>query len=725
MRNPILIVLLSTLLGGVRAQQLSLQSDSGYTSMPQIQVVLERNKLLSKVPGSVSVIGPITLKKIAPTSSNEVFRKVPGLNVVDEEGAGLRLNVGVRGLDPDRSRNVLMLEDGIPIALNPYGEPEMYFTPAIEKMSRIEVLKGSGQILFGPQTIGGVVNMITADPPEQSTSQLRIRTGSGGYLSTYASHGSTHGRIGYLVSYLNKRADNMGPTRFNLNDISTKLRMRLSDRSTLGIKLGAYLESSNATYIGLTQTMYEKGNEDFVRMAPFDFIPVRRYTISATHQLRINEELQWQNTLFAYTISRNWRRQDFSSVPVQNTTGIIWGDPTIADGAIYMLNTNGQRNRTFNVGGAESQLKWNRGAHQLHIGARLLLEQANEQFWIGSRPEEDLGFLRDDEKRSGRAASIYFNEGWQVAKKLNLHGGVRLEHYGFERTLFRGRFPSNGSISVIDTNLSATNRVTALIPGIGFNYSVREDVTFFGGLHRGFAPPRIKDAITSGGIPIELNAELSWNTEIGFRSNVNDALEVEMTFFRMDFSNQIIPVSQSSGILNATGLINGGKTVHQGMEWSISWDLGKWKNKKYNLIVSHNGTLSTSRYTADRFILVANNKVNVRNNRLPYAPTLMLNGALEWQDAKGNGVRFSGNYISEQFSDELNTLVPSNNGRIGLIASRYLIDASAFLKPFKKDIQFTVAVKNLTNERYIASRRPQGIRVGLPRQIFIGVEFRW
>jgi Fe(3+) dicitrate transport protein len=725
MRNPILIVLLTNLIGVTQAQQKDVQPDSSYSSMPQIQVVLERNKLLSKVPGSITVIDPIALKKIAPTSSNEVFRKVPGINVADEEGAGLRLNIGIRGLDPDRSRNVLMLEDGIPIALNPYGEPEMYFTPSIDKVSRIEVLKGSGQILFGPQTIGGVVNLITADPPLKTTSLLRIRSGSGGYFSTFASHGSTKGRMGYLVSYLTKRADNMGPTRFNLHDISTKFRFRLGERSTLGIKVGAYSETSNATYIGLTQTMFDQGNQDFVRMAPNDFLPVNRYTISATHHYRIDPNWQWQNTVFAYRVSRNWRRQDFSSTPSPNGTGIVWGNPQITDGAIYMLNTNGQRNRTFNVGGAESQLKWNRGAHQLHIGARLLLEQANEQFWIGSRPEEDLGFLRDDEKRSGRAASIYFNEGWQVAKKLNLHGGVRLEHYGFERTLFRGRFPSNGSISVIDTNLSATNRVTALIPGIGFNYSVREDVTFFGGLHRGFAPPRIKDAITSGGIPIELKAELSWNTEIGFRSNVNDALEVEMTFFRMDFSNQIIPVSQSSGILNATGLINGGKTVHQGMEWSISWDLGKWKNKKYNLIVSHNGTLSTSRYNADRFILVANNKVNVRNNRLPYAPTLMLNGALEWQDAKGNGVRFSGNYISEQFSDELNTLVPSNNGRIGLIASRYLIDASAFLKPFKKDIQFTVAVKNLTNERYIASRRPQGIRVGLPRQVFAGIEVRW
>lgn len=650
---------------------------------------------------------------------------MPGLNVVDEEGAGLRLNVGVRGLDPDRSRNVLMLEDGIPIALNPYGEPEMYFTPAIEKMSRIEVLKGSGQILFGPQTIGGVVNMITADPPEQSTSQLRIRTGSGGNLSTYASHGSTHGRIGYLVSYLNKRADNMGPTRFNLNDISTKLRMRLSDRSTLGIKLGAYSESSNATYIGLTQTMYEKGNEDFVRMAPFDFIPVRRYTISATHQLRINEELQWQNTLFAYTISRNWRRQDFSSVPVQNTTGIIWGDPTIADGAIYMLNSNGQRNRTFYVGGIESQLKWTKGIQQLHIGTRLLTEKANEQFWIGSRPDENLGFLRDNERRRGSAVSLYANESVQLGSRLNLHGGVRLEHYDYERNIFRGRFIRNGVTAVIDTNVLAGNLTTAVIPGIGFNFTVREQLIFFGGIHKGFAPPRIKDAITTTGTTNDLDAEQSWNTEIGLRSSVEDHFTMELTLFRMDFQNQIIPVSQSSGNVNATGLANGGKTMHKGIELGVAWDLGKWMNKQYSLVITSNITLVDSRYVADRFIYTGNNKINVRNNKLPYAPELMMNASVEWSDKSGNGIRISSNYVSVQYSDELNTLIPSANGRIGKIDARHIMDATGFLKPFKKDVLFTLSVKNLTNERYIASRRPQGIRVGLPRQIFIGVEFRW
>lgn len=110
-------------------------------AMPQVVVVGYKDKLLSKVPGSVSVLRFKDIQSIAPLSGNDVVKRVPGLNVVDEEGAGLRINIGVRGLDPDRSRNVLILEDGVPVALNPYGEPEMYFTPVIDKVRSIEVLK--------------------------------------------------------------------------------------------------------------------------------------------------------------------------------------------------------------------------------------------------------------------------------------------------------------------------------------------------------------------------------------------------------------------------------------------------------------------------------------------------------------------------------------------------------------------------------------------------------
>ena len=111
--------------GMVLAQEFDAREDSvKELNMPQIEILAQRDRMLSKVPGSVAVLDFKCIRKIAPMHGNELFRKIPGLNVVDEEGAGLRLNIGIRGLDPDRSRNVLVLEDGIPVALNPYGEPE-------------------------------------------------------------------------------------------------------------------------------------------------------------------------------------------------------------------------------------------------------------------------------------------------------------------------------------------------------------------------------------------------------------------------------------------------------------------------------------------------------------------------------------------------------------------------------------------------------------------------
>src|SRR5690606_22478308 len=105
-------------------------------AMPQIDVIGKTDRL-QLIPGSASRIATATLQKIAPLSGNELFRLVPGVHVVDEEGLGMRVNIGIRGLDPDRSRTVLILEDGVPVALAPYGEAEMYYTQSIERLNGI------------------------------------------------------------------------------------------------------------------------------------------------------------------------------------------------------------------------------------------------------------------------------------------------------------------------------------------------------------------------------------------------------------------------------------------------------------------------------------------------------------------------------------------------------------------------------------------------------------
>ncbi len=701
------------------------QIDTLTSEMPQIQLVTYKDKLLGKIPGSVSIINNKQINQIAPVSGNDVLRKVAGLNIVDEEGAGLRLNIGVRGLDPDRSRNILLLEDGIPVALNPYGEPELYFTPVIEKVKTVEVLKGSGQIRFGPQTIGGVVNLITVAPPAKETTTARITGGQNGFLSALATYGNTSGKTGFIVSYLRKTANYMGPTWFSIHDIAAKIQHTFSSKSSVGIKAGIYDELSNSTYIGLTQTMFDAGGNDFSRLAPDDRLPVRRYNLSISHKYKFNEQLQLQTNAFAYTTTRNWRRQDFTfNKNASNQTGVVWGNPNVAEGAIYMLNSNGHRNRQFEVAGIEPQLQWNaiKGNYNAttHIGVRLLWEKANEQFIVGRKATATAGDLRDDEVRSGLAKSAYVQHNIQWSKKWSANAGIRLEHFDYKRQINRGRFNINGTTLTADTSIANNGNVFALIPGAGISYQPNNDITVFAGVHKGFAPPRTKDAITTTGFAVNIDEEQSWNYEVGIRTQKGNYWQLEATAFLMDFSNQIIPISQSSGNTNATGIANGGATTNKGIELATSLDILHWMKQKSSLTITANITWINTQFNGNRYLSKDGAMVNIRGNQLPYAPEWISNTSICYENKNGWGIQFFGNYTHFQFADELNTITPSVNGLTGKIDSRFVVDATAYYPLKHKKCTLTIAAKNLTNQRYIVSRRPQGIRVALPTLVTAG-----
>jgi Fe(3+) dicitrate transport protein len=81
--------------------------------------------------------------------------------------------------------------------------------------------------------------------------------------------------------------------------------------------------------------------------------------------------------------------------------------------------------------------------------------------------------------------------------------------------------------------------------------------------------------------------------------------------------------------------------------------------------------------------------------------------------------------VSDQFTDPANSIIPTANGRNGQIPSYFLMDATARYTVAKWNTTFSLSCKNLTDERYMVSRRPQGIRVGLPRFISAGVTARF
>ncbi len=713
----------------ITADELSQQDTliSAY-EMPQIEVIGRKPGLLNRVPGSAKIISRQELARIDALSGNEVFRRITGLYPVDEEGAGLRLNLGVRGLEPDRSRTVLMLEDGVPVSLAPYGEPEMYYTPPIDRMAGLEVLKGSGSILFGPQTIGGVINFITADPPAAPTGSIKLRGGENGFFTTLAKYGTTFGNVGAQINYLLRQVDNIGTATYRINDLSAKFKLTLGLKSIIGIKVGAYDEISNSTYVGLTQIMYERG-EYYTRIAPADQLIVRRYSASATHDLFITSTTFLRTTVFGYTTSRNWRRQDFGRTSsVSNKTGVVFGDPGVPGGAIYMRNSTGNRNRQFEVAGIEPRLtttyKLGEYKNELDLGVRFLYERAFEQYVIGTKFNSSSGNLRDDEIRTGYARSAFVQNRLFVTDKLIISPGLRFESFSYERNIMRGQFKISNITAVRDTSVIAENTITEFIPGLGINYQLAEGSSVFAGVHRGFAPPRVKDAITSDGVALQLDAELSWNYEVGARFTAINGLSLEVTGFLLDFSNQIIPVSQSSGSAG-TGLINGGRSKHIGIEAGVTIDAGRLFESRYSFSLTTNATYVKATYNADRFITEGNTTINISDNSLPYAPKFTLSNALSIATPFGLSAQLSALYVDKQFTDEFNTATPSADGLTGVIPAYLVLDLSTSYFISSLNTSISLSVKNLLDERYIVTRRPSGIRAGVPRIITAGIDFKF
>ncbi|MFU8804662.1 MAG: TonB-dependent receptor family protein, partial [Bradymonadaceae bacterium] len=410
--------------------------------LPQIDVIGRAREELRAVPGSATVVTEEELEQTAPVSANEVLRAVPGVHVVEEDGAGLRPNIGIRGLNPDRSRNVLVLEDGVPIALAPYGEPELYYAPSIERMRRIEVVKGSGSVLFGPQTIGGVINYITADPPEDFTITAEARGGNFGYYLGQAGVGDTMGAVGYRFDVIHQRFEGHRALNLQLTDVSTKLRFDLGEMSDLGVKLHFYDEFSNATYLGLTTPQFQ--NIPGGNFAIHDELPVRRYAGSATYNVVLNDNALLQTTIYSHNITRGWNRQDFDRDDqgrdydriIDGAGQDITGTTVRPDdrSAIYFRDSMSSRNRAFTIGGIEPRLTldYTLGMidNELIIGTRFHYEHTREQRIdtpLASPADETI---RDEEVRQGTALAAYVqNRFLLLDERLRISPGVRVESF--------------------------------------------------------------------------------------------------------------------------------------------------------------------------------------------------------------------------------------------------------------------------------------------------------
>ncbi len=712
-------------------------------AVPEVDVIGRSEKDVESVPGSADVVSEEDLDQQKALNANEALRMVPGVHVQPEEGMGLRQNIGIRGLNPTRSRKVLVLEDGVPIALAPYGEPEMYYSPPVERMSRIEIVKGSGSILFGPQTIGGVINYITPQPPEDFTLEAETRAGTHGYYQGELSVGGTEGRIGYWLKGIYQRFQGHRDLNLEMTDITSKFRLQLDDRQSLSLKFNVYDEWSRSTYLGLTSPQYE--NNSSANYADNDRFKIRRYGLQATHAATPTPDLLIETRFYGHNIQRNWRRQDFDRtascegdssdcyVRVINGRGEnVVNSPSAwpnDQSGVFLRDSTGNRNREFTVGGLEPRVTWDWDlgpvGGELQAGTRAHIEHTRERRLNGNTEISPAGTLRDDDERIGRALAAYALNTFQFFDDdLELSPGLRFESLWTERTIYRTRV--DGEPTDLDPPETNTNQFQALIPGVGASYNLVDPLTFFGGVHRGFSPPRTKDAITKEGEKLQLESEFSWNYELGARLRKGDWLRTEVAAFLLDFRNQIIAPAEAGGAVStdpesqdtiSLADVQGGETTHRGIEFGGTFDPAAFADLGFNLPFSVNYTFVDARFDEGW-------QQAIKGNQLPYAPRHKLAGRARFKHPIGLSLQVDGDWVSGQYTDKVETVQSGPAGLVGWIESRFILDAKVSYTHEPSGVSGFVAGKNLLNEQYIASRAPRGIKPGLFRHVYGGLSLK-
>jgi Fe(3+) dicitrate transport protein len=689
------------------------------------------------IPGGAQVLDRATLERARVFTTNEALRKISGVNVRDEEGLGLRPNIGIRGLNPTRASKTLLLEDGIPVTIAPYGDNAAYYHPPVGRMERIEVLKGAGSILHGPQTVGGVINYITPGLPTRSGGTVRLTGGSNNFANGYVRAAAANGDVGAVFDLGRWRANGARENiRADVTDASLKLFVPLVEGHRLTAKTNVYREASQVTYSGLTEGEWAADP----RQNPFrnDHFTVDRLGATAAHEFTRGAQ-RITTTLYGHDITRPWWRQSSNSAQRPNDRS----DPNCGgmDNLESGCGIEG-RVRRYQVLGVESRasrpLVFSQLAGSLDIGLRVHRETQDRQQingashlsrTVGSASNVGSGIVEDNRRTTDAVA------GWLQARigtdRLTVTPGLRLEHIDIRRL---NRRPVTDSPDGVFGETS----LTELIPGLGATFTASSTVTLFAGAHRGFSPPRNEDIIsnTTGGA-VELAPERSWNYEVGARWTPRAAWTIDATAFRLDFTNQIVPASVAGG--TGAALTSTGQTLHQGLELDVRGEL--LDRGGFTPFVQVAGTwVAVARFEGARFAYVgagggdvvgkvygeqnsagSRTQVDVRGNRLPYAPEWTATTTIGVRHTTGADLSLEAVHVGRQFGDAANTAVTVADGQQGVLPASTLWNVAANMPVRPLGVTAFATVKNVFDALVIVDRT-RGLLPGMPRLVQFGIE---
>ena len=665
------------------------------------------------LPGTGGVIDNEQVRIEFANDINQLLKTMPGIYIREEDGYGLRPNIGIRGATSERASKVTLMEDGVMIAPAPYSNPAAYYFPTALRMHSTEVIKGAPLLRYGPQTTGGVINMVSTPIPEDLGGNVNLRYGQNNEADLLANGGGRSGAFGFLLETAQRRSDGFkdidGGGRdagYEIQDYLAKLGWE-GERQSLLLKAQYSEEVSDETYLGLTDADFAADENRRYGVSAIDEMDNDHSGLSATYRLALAEGVDLTAIAYRNEFTRNWFKLDGGGSLVSAANS---GDATaqgILDGTRDATGLRYKNNaREYISEGIDLNVDLAFGAHQLALGGRLheddmeryqpvdLYDQVDGELLYRSTVLPTGG---DNRYEKAEALTFWAVDRWQVSDAFTLNLALRYEDVESRREQFSD--PDR-----LEPPSVRSNAAEEWLPGISFTYDFLPNWQVLAGVHRGFSP-------LGGGATANEEPETSLNYEAGLR--YNGAVFVEAVAFYSDFENKSENCSNADPCSNGAtaGSFVTGEAQISGLEFQLG---GNFELAGFTVPVDVMYTYTEAESNGDNpasGVVDGDHLASIPEN--VFSLRAGLESRLGWD-----------NYAVVKYIDEMCVDIGCNRAAspfattedllvVDLI-SRYALndDAVVFLK-----------VENLFDERAIVSRQPDGARPNKPQTASVGVQW--
>lgn len=668
------------------------QTGFGFTRMHAVE-----NMGIYEGKKSEVIIPEQLVANLATNNARQIYARVAGLNIWENDGAGLQLSIGGRGLDPNRTSNFNVRQNGYDISADALGYPESYYTPPIEGVGRVEIVRGAASLQYGTQ-FGGLVNFIMKKPVTNRKLELLARqsVGSYGFYNSFTSASGTLKKLSYYTFFQYKRGDGWREnSEFDNHTVYGNVNYALTSNTTIG------LDITQMGYVarqpgGLSDSMFGQDARQSIRERNWFKVNWNMLAFRFDHKFNSSRDLNVR--LFGLSAKRysvGFRPNRVATIDDNTERDLIKGDFRNWGAEIRFLNR-------YNAGKIPGTLL---------IGSRYYQGSNYSTQGLGSTGiDADFRYVNPDEYITydyhfpNRNVSLFAENIFYLHDKFSVTPGIRYEHIhttaeGYYGTIYRDL--ANNIIDITKTTEYRRNGRQFILAGVGLSFKPTARVDIYSNISQNFRSITFSDMRISNPsliIDPEMEDEKGYSLDLGIRSDQTVLYNYDVSAFFLNYNNRIGEVQfydSLNRVLRKRGNI--GQAVISGIEAYGEIDIIGYLQPgqdAWSGVLFNNVAFIYSNYRKSE-------ENGVRGNKVEFVPDINLKAGfrLGYRKIKAS---FQFTHLSQQFTDATNAFESDASAVVGVIPSYSVMDLSLSWE-FKK-IKVEGTANNLANRMYFTRR---------------------